>query len=77
MSELDILGDVCPYPLIKVRAALQNVPPGDVLEVVTDWETAVTETIPNLCRADGHSVQTSEDGPGRWRLRIVKNGGRR
>lgn len=71
--EVDVRGQVCPYPLIEAKNGLKEMRAGEVLEIRTDAEMSAMETIPNLCRALGYPIEVVADGPG-WRVRIRKTG---
>ena len=71
--EVDVRGQVCPYPLIETKNSLKDMRPGEILEVRTDAEMSAMETLPALCKALGHPIQVEPDGPG-WRVRIRKSG---
>lgn len=69
---LDVRGYVCPYPVIYTRKALAMLPPGKILEVITDNPPSC-ESVPEAARKDGHevlSVDKVEEGV--WRILIVK-----
>ncbi len=69
---LDIRGVVCPYTLIDTREALQEMDDGQLLEVWTDWEPAVLETLPNYCRTQGYPCEVVDREDGTWRVLIRK-----
>jgi tRNA 2-thiouridine synthesizing protein A len=67
---LDARGLNCPLPLIKARAALTALAPGDVLVVLaTDPEAPID--IAALAADGGHALDT-ERAPDHWRLQITK-----
>ena len=69
---LDVRGYVCPYPVIYTRKALERLPEGGMLEVLTDNPPSC-ENVPNAAREDGHEVLGVEPvEPGVWRIRIRK-----
>lgn len=70
-AHLDARGLLCPLPVLKARKRLQPLPPGAVLEALTDDPAAVID-IPHFCAEQGHSVllEAPLDGGGRrWRIR--------
>ena len=69
---LDARGLTCPLPLVKARAALRALAPGDVLVVLaTDPEAPID--IAALAADEGHALMTERE-PGHWRLELTKNG---
>jgi TusA-related sulfurtransferase len=69
--KLDVRGEICPYPMSKAVDALQTLPDGEALEVLTDHPPAL-ETIPFYVARMGYRCVVEEDGPGQWRIRIAR-----
>jgi len=64
MSEhhLDARGLLCPMPVIRVQDRIQELSPGDVLDVVCTDPGALSD-VPAWCRINGHRVLlTREEG---------------
>jgi TusA-related sulfurtransferase len=53
--ELDLRGEVCPYTFVKTVLALEEMEPGQVLEVTVDHLPAV-ENVPRSVSNRGHEV---------------------
>ncbi len=68
---IDVKGQVCPYPLIETRNALKNLKRNEILEVITDNEPSVQETIPMLCEKKGYPCESVAES-GYWRVYIRK-----
>ena len=69
---LDARGLSCPLPLVKARATLAGLAPGDVLVVLaTDPEAPID--IAALAADQGHALATARE-PGHWRLALTKAG---
>lgn len=68
---LDVLGEMCPGPLIKAEARLRRMAPGDVLIMSTDHNCtarALKEYLRRLpCR---FTVRQAEDGV--WDIEITR-----
>lgn len=50
---LDLKGLLCPMPVVKAAAALKEMAPGQVLEVLAD-DQGVKADFPALCKSAGH-----------------------
>jgi tRNA 2-thiouridine synthesizing protein A len=53
--KLDLRGEVCPYTFVKTKLALEEMAPGEVLQVTVDYAPAV-ENVPRSVRNRGHQV---------------------
>lgn len=71
VTVLDVLGDVCPVPLMKSKAAVGQLPHGHELLVLTDFPRAV-RNITTWCNREGHSYEIEELASGSWQIRIRK-----
>jgi tRNA 2-thiouridine synthesizing protein A len=69
---IDIRGQICPYTLIETRDALKKLAPGQVLDVLCDYEPAATITIPNFCAKKQYPFEVTREGANLWRLHIQK-----
>ena len=68
---LDTRGLLCPYPFIKAKLALENLPSGRSIEVLTDSEPTAVSSIPILCEQQGYAF-TRERTEEEWRLVVTK-----
>ncbi len=68
---LDTRGLLCPYPYIQARQALEVLPSGSRLEILTDSEPTATSSVPILCEQNGY-VFTRERTGDLWRLVVTK-----
>jgi TusA-related sulfurtransferase len=71
--ELDLRGSICPGPTADTLAALNKLPPGGKLAVVTDYLPA-RQTIPRLVEQRGCFWEMTEDDDETFRIEIVKGG---
>lgn len=72
---LDVRGEICPYPVMKTREAMDELEPGDELEIWLDYPLALEE-IPNWAEDTGHEVLAVEEtGTSEWRIRLQKGAG--
>ncbi|MDD3574354.1 sulfurtransferase TusA family protein [Methanospirillum sp.] len=71
-KKLDIKGVVCPFCVLNVKTALDEMNAGDELIVVSDHPPAAKDSIPAFARMNGFqcSVQSTESGL--WELSIKK-----
>jgi tRNA 2-thiouridine synthesizing protein A len=72
----DLTGEVCPMTFVKVKLHLEQIEPGDVLEVLLK-EGEHMKNVPRSVKGEGHRIVRVEpiEG-GRYRLLIVRGGGR-
>lgn len=70
---LDMLGRVCPYPLLMTKKAMEKLNPGDVLKVLCDAPASVEDSIPKYCEKQGFTMETVKlEDKGQWELYILK-----
>jgi tRNA 2-thiouridine synthesizing protein A len=70
---LDVRGLRCPLPLLRARAELGALGPGDALEVLaTDPEAPID--LAALAADQALSFDSAPDGTG-WRITLVRSGG--
>lgn len=67
--ELDVRGEICPYPMMKAVEALKKLPDGEILEVITDHAPAL-ETIPTQAARLGYDATIEETGSPEWRITL-------
>jgi tRNA 2-thiouridine synthesizing protein A len=73
LKELDVRGDICPYPMLKTVQALKALSPDDAgLEVVTDHAPAL-DTIPTQAARLGYTAAIQETGSPEWRITLTKS----
>jgi TusA-related sulfurtransferase len=72
VKKLEVLGMVCPFPLVKAKEEIAGLSSGD--ELVIDFDcTQATETIPRWAAEAGHSITKFEKtGPAQWSITIKK-----
>ena len=69
---VDISGAICPYTVMETRDALKTMEAGQVLELISDYKPAATESIPNFCRKKNYPNEVIDNGDGTYRLLIIK-----
>jgi len=68
---LDTRGLLCPYPYIQAREALESLPPGSRVEILTDSEPTAMSSVPILCEQKGYTFTRERTGD-EWRLMVAK-----
>lgn len=66
----DMTGEVCPYPQVEAKKAIQNLGSGDVLVQETDHVPS-TENVPNAV-GDVADAKVWKSGDGRYRIFMSK-----
>jgi tRNA 2-thiouridine synthesizing protein A len=70
---VDVLGRVCPYPLVLTKKALEKLPSSAVLKVVTDAPASAEDTIPRFCEKQGYPMEKIKfEDKGCWEIYIQK-----
>jgi len=74
---IDVRGQTCPYPVFNTRNALKELEPGQVLEVLVDYELSAKKTIPdNICKKYDCPYEVTEEKENDktfWRFLIEKS----
>jgi len=68
---LDTRGMLCPYPFIRAKERLENLPRGSALQIITDSGPTATSSIPVLCEQNGFAYTVAKEGEN-WRLVVTK-----
>lgn len=72
LKQLDVRGEICPYPMMKTVQALKKLNTGDEgLEVITDHAPAL-ETIPTQAARLGYQAVIEETGSPEWRITLKR-----
>lgn len=72
-KEIDVLGKVCPYPLVMTKKATQDLNEGEVVKILCDSEPSVTKEIPNFCQKKGLLMDSIRiEDKGYWEVYIMK-----
>ena len=65
MMELDVRGEICPYPMLKAIEAMRAAPDGEEILVITDHAPCL-ETIPPQAARLNFEVSIAETGSPEW-----------
>jgi tRNA 2-thiouridine synthesizing protein A len=68
---LDVLGRVCPYPLVLTKKKLQKMEGGTLLKVLCDAPASAEDSIPKYAEKE-HCAFDSVKAEGHWELYIKK-----
>lgn len=72
LKQLDVRGEICPYPMLKAVEALKKLDAKDLgLEVITDHAPAL-ETIPTQAVRLGFAVHIEESEAPEWRITLTR-----
>lgn len=70
---LDVLGRVCPYPLVLTKKTMEKAPAGTLLKVLCDAPASAEDTIPKYCEKQGFELESVKvEDKGYWELFIKK-----
>ena len=69
---LDVRGEVCPGPLIKVTEAMRSASQGQQIELLTDFQPAVL-TVTSAAVKEGWDISVQRLGPSEWRLLLTRS----
>ena len=68
IKKLDVVTQVCPFPLIEAKAALAEMVSGDELVIEFDC-TQTTEAIPQWAAEEGHAITDYQQiGDAAWSI---------
>jgi tRNA 2-thiouridine synthesizing protein A len=73
---LDVLGALCPLPILLAAREMRKLQPGDLLEIVGD-DPGIREDMPVWCERAGHRLVEMEEEDGRIRSLVEKGEPRR
>ncbi len=70
-KELDVLGRVCPYPLVLTKKSVEKMESGQVLKVLCDAPASAEDSIPKWAEKQGHKFESVKHED-RWDIYIQK-----
>lgn len=71
---LDVLGRVCPYPLVLSKKAVEKMGSGEVLKILCDAPASAEDSIPRWAEKQGYKFEAVKlEDKGLWELYIEKN----
>lgn len=70
---LDVLGRVCPYPIVLTKKLMEKLPSGAIVKILCDSPVTVEDSIPRYCKKHGYKFESVElEDKGYWELYIQK-----
>lgn len=70
---LDVLGRVCPYPLVLTKKTIEKASAGTLLKVLCDAPASAEDTIPKYCEKQGFPMELIKvEDKGYWEIYIQK-----
>ncbi len=70
---LDVLGRVCPYPLVLTKKAIEKLSSGQIIKVLCDAPASVEDTLPKWSEKQGHKFEAVKmPDSDAWELYIQK-----
>jgi len=71
-KKLEVMGQVCPFPLVEAKKAIEEIDSGDELVIEFDC-TQATESIPRWAAESGHHVTNFEQTDvAAWTITVQK-----
>ena len=67
--ELDVRGEICPYPMMKAVEAMKELNGSEDIVVITDHAPCL-ETIPPQAPRHGYDVRIEQTGTPEWRITL-------
>ena len=69
-SQLDMRGEICPYPLVESKKAVAKLEPGGTIEILIDYPLDL-DNVTRCAQSAGHEViETRDLGPSEWALTL-------
>lgn len=70
---VDVLGRVCPYPLVMTKKALEKLSSGEIVKVITDAPASAEDSIPRFAEKQGYPIEVVKlEDKGCWEIYIQK-----
>ncbi len=70
--QLDVRGEMCPYPAMKAKEALKKLSDGELLELITDHAPALS-TVPWEGAKLGYAADITAKAAGEWVITLEKS----
>ena len=70
-QSLDCVGLYCPMPIIKTAEKINELKPGEILEITAD-DKGIKKDMPAWCQTTGHEFLGMEDKDGEIKVYVRK-----
>jgi TusA-related sulfurtransferase len=70
-TTVDVRGEICPYPMLRAKAAMEGAVLGEVLDLLTDHPPALT-TVPWQAQKLGFTAEVRELGGADWKITLSR-----
>ncbi len=71
---LDVLGRVCPYPLVLTKKALEKMSSGQILKILCDAPASAEDSLPKFAEKQGFKFEAVKlAGQEAWDIFIQKS----
>ena len=71
--ELDVRGEICPYPMLKAVEIMKKLKGTDTVVVLTDHAPCL-ETIPPQAGRYGYTYQVEQNSGAQWTITLIPEG---
>lgn len=68
---LDVMGRVCPYPLVLTKKQMEKLSSGQVLKVMCDAPASAEDSLPRFAEKSGFPIEVEKVGD-HWEVYIEK-----
>ncbi|HSW63950.1 MAG TPA: sulfurtransferase TusA family protein [Dissulfurispiraceae bacterium] len=68
---LDVMGRVCPYPLVLTKKQMEKLSSGQVLKVMCDAPASAEDSLPRFAEKSGFPIEVEKVGD-HWEIYIEK-----
>ena len=69
---LDVLGRVCPYPLVLTKKKVEKMNDGEILKVLCDAPASAEDSLPMWAKKRGHKFESVKQDDEVWDIYIEK-----
>lgn len=70
---LDVLGRVCPYPLVLSKKKIEKMAAGSILKILCDAPASAEDSIPRYAEKNGFPIEVVKlEDKGYWEIFIQK-----
>ncbi|MBN2654327.1 MAG: sulfurtransferase TusA family protein [Nitrospirae bacterium] len=71
---LDVIGRVCPYPLVLAKKKLESMESGSLLKILCDSASSAEDSIPRFCERMGFQYDIAKiEDKGYWEVFVKKS----